>query len=76
MKLDFIDVQEMYKQLLVGESRAQFIRDMTSSRYDWIAEKPLLADLRRTVVERILEIELTRGELSTEVSTLAMSLNA
>ncbi|WP_440116480.1 DUF4132 domain-containing protein [Paenibacillus sp. QZ-Y1] len=73
-ELDYIDVQEIYKQLLVEESRAQFIRDMTSSRYDWIAEKPLLADLRRTVVERILEIELTRGELSTEVSTLAMKL--
>lgn len=73
-ELDLIDAQEVYKQLLVGESRALFIRELTSSRSDWIAEKPELAELRRTVVERILEIELTRGELSTEVSTLAMKL--
>lgn len=71
-KLRLIDKQTMYRQLLTGGERFAFIRELTSTRTEGITDDPELIELRNTVVERILEIELTRGELSTEVSTLAM----
>ncbi|NUU78074.1 DUF4132 domain-containing protein [Paenibacillus xylanilyticus] len=71
-KLRLIDDQTMYRQLLTGGDRLTFIRDLTWTRTEGITDDPELVELRNTVVERILEIELTRGELSTEVSTLAM----
>ena len=47
---------------------------MTSARTERIKDDPKLIHLRDTAVNRILEIELTRGELSTEVSNLAMKV--
>lgn len=73
-QLELIDDQEIYRQLLMGHHRFVFIRDMTSARTERIQDDPKLLHLRDTAVNRILEIELTRGELSTEVSTLAMKL--
>lgn len=73
-QLNLIDEQEIYRQVLVGGNRLMFIRDLTSTRTEVIASDPKLIHLRDTVVNRILEIETTRGELSTEVSTLAMKL--
>nr|WP_154891136.1 DUF5724 domain-containing protein [Paenibacillus xylanexedens] len=73
-QLELIDDQEIYRQLMVGPFRYLFIRDMTSARTERIKDDPKLIQLRDTVVNRILEIELTRGELSTEVSNLAMKL--
>ncbi|MGR6542012.1 DUF5724 domain-containing protein [Paenibacillus tundrae] len=74
-KLDLIDDQEIYQQLLTGADRHGFIRDLTYSRTEGVADDPDLVRIRDTVVNRIVEIELTRGELSTEVSTLAMKLD-
>ncbi|MET3938291.1 hypothetical protein ABIC22_001103 [Paenibacillus sp. PvP094] len=71
-KLRLIDKQTIYRQLLTGGERFAFIHELTSTRTEGIMDDPELIELRNTVVERILEIELTRGELSTEVSTLAM----
>lgn len=71
-KLRLIDDQTMYRQLLTGGERFAFVRELTSTRTEGIMDDLELIELRNTVVERILEIELTRGELSTEVSTLAM----
>lgn len=73
-QLELIDEQEIYQQLFTGHQRFVFIRDMTSTRTERIKDDPKLMQLRDTAVNRILEIELTRGELSTEVSTLAMKL--
>lgn len=73
-QLNLIDAQEIYRQLLVGSNRFLFIRDMTSPRTEEVNKDSKLVLLRDTVVNRILDIELTRGELSTEVSTLAMKL--
>lgn len=74
-QLNLINDQEIYRQVLVGGNRLLFIRDLTSTRTEGIASDPKLVQLRDAVVDRILEIELTRGELSTEVSTLAMKLD-
>ncbi|WP_366290777.1 DUF4132 domain-containing protein [Paenibacillus sp. AN1007] len=73
-QLELIDEQEICRQLMAGQQRYLFIRDMTSARTERIKDDPKLIHLRDTVVNRILEIELTRGELSTEVSPLAMKL--
>ncbi|GBF72303.1 hypothetical protein PA598K_00543 [Paenibacillus sp. 598K] len=73
-KLELVGEQEMYRELLLDEARYRYISDLTSTHRDVIGDDPKLQALRQTVLDRILEIELTRGELVTEVSSLAMRL--
>ncbi|OAB45740.1 DUF4132 domain-containing protein [Paenibacillus antarcticus] len=66
---------EVYRELLGSHDSRHHMRSITSKRYDWIDAKPELVAIRQTAVERILEIELERGDLATDVTPLAMGLN-
>ncbi|MEK8130340.1 DUF4132 domain-containing protein [Paenibacillus filicis] len=65
---------ELYKVLLSGKDCRNFLQSLTSSRYAWIEEHPQLLALRSTIIDRLLQIELGRGELPTEATPLAMRL--
>ncbi|HEY2495050.1 MAG TPA: DUF4132 domain-containing protein [Paenibacillus sp.] len=69
-----IGTGEVYRELLGSYDSRNHVRNITSKRYDWIDSKPKLAAIRQTAVERILEVELERGDLATEVTPLAMGL--
>ncbi|MGF7046875.1 hypothetical protein J2T13_001377 [Paenibacillus sp. DS2015] len=73
-----IGTGEVYLELLGSQDSRYHIRNMTSKRYDGIDHgidhKPELVTIRQTVVERILDVELERGDLATEVTPLAMGL--
>ncbi len=66
---------EVYRELLGSHDSRHHMNRITSKRYDWIDAKPELVTIRQTAVERILEIELERGDLATDVTPLAMVLN-
>ncbi|WP_313638383.1 DUF4132 domain-containing protein [Paenibacillus sp.] len=69
-----IGTGEIYRELVGSQDSRNHIRNITSKQYDWIDHKPELVAIRETVVERILEVELERGDLATEVTPLAMGL--
>lgn len=69
-----IGTGEVYRELVGSQDSRNHIRNITSKRYDWIDDKPKLITIRQTAVERILEVELERGDLATEVTPLAMGL--
>ncbi|WP_314588255.1 DUF4132 domain-containing protein [Paenibacillus terrigena] len=69
-----IGTGEVYRELIGSHDSRNHIRSITSKRYDWIDHKPALVAIRETVVERILDVELERGDLATEVTPLAMGL--
>ncbi|OPA74206.1 hypothetical protein BVG16_24040 [Paenibacillus selenitireducens] len=69
-----IGTGEVYRELVGSQDSRNHMRNITSKRYDWIDHKPELVAIRETVVERILDVELERGDLATEVTPLAMGL--
>lgn len=73
-KLRLIDEQEIYYQVMLGRDRFRLLRELTSPRAEGIAGDAELVHVRNTAASRIVEIERGRGELSTEVSLLAMKL--
>ncbi|NEW04616.1 DUF4132 domain-containing protein [Paenibacillus sp. SYP-B3998] len=69
-----IGTGEVYRELVGSHGSRNHIRNITSKRYDWIDHKSKLMTIRQTAVERILEVELERGDLATELTPLAMGL--
>ncbi|MGO4548573.1 DUF4132 domain-containing protein [Paenibacillus sp. 2TAB23] len=72
--LGVIDENELYKELLSRPHSATHIRQLTHPKRKLIETYPQLAAIKDTVVQRILELELSRGELATEVTHLAMGI--
>ncbi|WP_084410739.1 DUF4132 domain-containing protein [Paenibacillus glacialis] len=73
-EVGMIGTGEVYRELVGSKDSRNHIRNITSKRYDWIDAKPALVTIRQTAVERILEVELERGDLATDVTPLAMGL--
>ncbi|QUL55780.1 DUF4132 domain-containing protein [Paenibacillus tritici] len=65
---------ELYKELLAGQNNRNHMRTLTGRHVDWINESEQIAGIRKVLIDRLLEIELVRGELPTEVTPLAMGL--
>ncbi|WP_458120863.1 DUF5724 domain-containing protein [Paenibacillus sp. Z6-24] len=75
-EMGIIQTNELYKQMLVGERAQDFIRLMTSpsSQYNLLEQFPSIRPLAEQAIVRIMDIELQRGELPTEVTRLAMAI--
>ncbi|WP_152393263.1 DUF4132 domain-containing protein [Paenibacillus guangzhouensis] len=59
---------EMYKALLGGEDSSSYLWAFTSSTFGTLQDRPPLLAIRNTVVDRIVSIELSRGDLATDVT--------
>ncbi|GGG07496.1 hypothetical protein GCM10010912_60180 [Paenibacillus albidus] len=64
----------LLKELLLGQDNRNHMRWMTSRSHEWIENSPKVVELRARMIERLLAIELGRGDLPTEVTALTMGL--
>lgn len=48
---------------------------LTNARNTWISSKHEFLEIRRTVIDRLLEVELVRGDLPTEATPKVMGLS-
>ncbi|WP_172253829.1 DUF4132 domain-containing protein [Saccharibacillus deserti] len=71
--MGLIGDNEIYKQLLGSEAN-YLLRNMTSSPPEELKRSEPLQKILRSVVDRLLEIELARGDLATEATPLTFSL--
>ncbi|CEH28820.1 hypothetical protein AM501_14390 [Aneurinibacillus migulanus] len=75
-----IDTDEMYKELMGRQSSRDNIRQITTPEGEGyrgnqhLKSFPFMKEFEHTVVERILDLELKRGDLPTEVSSLASKI--
>jgi hypothetical protein len=72
--LKLIDGHEVYKELMVREESRQHLYQLTNKHQDIVTKFPTIVPFREKIISRILEIELKRGDLPTDVSTLAMQI--
>ncbi|ANF98571.1 DUF4132 domain-containing protein [Paenibacillus bovis] len=74
--MGIIQENEVYKQMLVDYQARDFMRLITSSnsQYNLVNRFPSIRPLAEQAITRILDIELQRGELPTEVTPLAMAI--
>lgn len=72
--LDIIGDSLLFQELLVRPQSKYHIRQLTSPQNKLLEQYPNLAPVKEKVVQRILEIELSRGDLATEVTNLATSI--
>ncbi|WP_037284192.1 DUF4132 domain-containing protein [Saccharibacillus sacchari] len=71
--LGFIGDNEVYKQLL-GENANYMMRHLTSHPPEELERSESLQAIMASIVGRLLEIELARGDLATEATPLTMAL--
>ncbi|GED71584.1 hypothetical protein BRE01_52860 [Brevibacillus reuszeri] len=65
---------ELYKALLGSGDSRSYMWSLTSGQYGTLQERPKLLAIRNTAVDRIVSIELTRGDLPTEVTPFVTRL--
>ncbi|ALP35949.1 hypothetical protein ASL14_06975 [Paenibacillus sp. IHB B 3084] len=70
-----IGVGEVYRELLAGSDSRRHMSSLTNARNTWIASNPEFLEIRRTVIDRLLEVELVRGDLPTEATPKVMGLS-
>ncbi|RUS43326.1 DUF4132 domain-containing protein [Cohnella sp. AR92] len=74
--LDIIDDEELYQELLAREHRSQnHMRTMTWQKGNFEQKHPTIRRFKEKVLKVILELELNRGDLPTDVSELAMGID-
>ncbi|WP_179088102.1 DUF4132 domain-containing protein [Paenibacillus sp. FSL R7-0273] len=73
---EWIGENELYKELLASEGSKQHMQNLTSSHRNlaWIEDSLSITSLRSRLIDRLMEIELARGDLPTEVTPLVMGL--
>lgn len=71
--LGLIGDNEVYKHLL-GENANYMMRHLTSHPPEELERSERLKDIMASIVGRLLEIELARGDLATEATPLTMAL--
>lgn len=73
--LGLIRDDELYEELMTRNRRSQQrIRTITEKRVDFVNQHPSIQRFKDKVLSVILELELNRGELPTDVSDLAMGI--
>ncbi|MFF2448050.1 DUF4132 domain-containing protein [Neobacillus sp. NPDC058068] len=72
---NIIDEQIIFQELLMRGDQSRYqISELTNPKSEILKKFPFMDRFKNLVVERILEIELTRGDLPTEVTTLASGI--
>ncbi|AEI46364.1 DUF4132 domain-containing protein [Paenibacillus mucilaginosus] len=73
-ELGLVSEEEIYQECMIRKSSGRRIGDLTDSKLDIVQSYPSLAPLKERMIRRILDIELNRGDLATEVTRLALSI--
>ncbi|MEK3915938.1 DUF4132 domain-containing protein [Paenibacillus sp. FSL H7-0331] len=73
-ELSVIDDNIVFRELLIRPRSDNHINRITHPNFKIVEKHPSLTVFKEQVLERILEIELNRGDLSTEVTRLANSI--
>ncbi|CAM3516261.1 MULTISPECIES: DUF4132 domain-containing protein [Saccharibacillus] len=71
--LGLLGDNEIYKQLL-GEEAPYLLRTLTSNPPEELTRSEALQGILRTIVDRLLDIELARGDLATEATSYTSAL--
>ncbi|MDO3408223.1 DUF4132 domain-containing protein [Saccharibacillus sp. CPCC 101409] len=73
--LGMVGANEVYKAML-NRSASYTLRSLTNTHHasDWLKRSEDLRDMLKRVVDRLLEIELARGDLATAATPLTMAL--
>jgi len=71
---DIIGEAQLYKALLDSHDSTSYLRDITASKLGTLQDRPKLLAIRNSVVDRIVSIELLRGDMATEVTPYVTSL--
>ncbi|ETT30728.1 hypothetical protein C162_32544 [Paenibacillus sp. FSL R7-269] len=69
-----IGEETLLKELLLSTDARNHMSWISSRRYDWIEDSPQMVALRARIIDRLLAIELGRGDLPTEVTGMTMGL--
>nr|WP_246096563.1 DUF5724 domain-containing protein [Paenibacillus sinopodophylli] len=72
--LGVIDENELLRELIARPNSSTHIRAMTSPHSKLLERSPNLIPMKEKIIQRILELELSRGDLATEVTNLATSI--
>ncbi|MFP5113010.1 DUF4132 domain-containing protein [Bacillaceae bacterium C204] len=73
--LKLIDEQVIFRELVGrNETSRDYLSELTNPKGHVIKKYPYMKPIKEKVVQRILEIELKRGDLQTDVTTLAMGI--
>lgn len=72
--LGIIDKNELLKELVARPHSSSHIRQLTNPKGKLNKQYPQLNAVKELIVRRILELELNRGDLTTEVTHLATSI--
>ncbi|MBP3953084.1 DUF4132 domain-containing protein [Bacillus suaedae] len=73
-EVELIDENELTKELLGRENSRDHIVDLTDAKKGLTKEHPSLEPIKEKVITRILDIELKRGDLQTEVTPHATGI--
>lgn len=69
-----IDQEELYRELFTHERSPQHFWELTNGNSEFLKKYPSLVPIKERAVETILELELNRGELPTDVTPLALNI--
>ncbi|MFD2875186.1 DUF5724 domain-containing protein [Paenibacillus rhizoplanae] len=69
-----IGEETLLKELLLSTDARNHMSWISSRRYDWIEDSPQMVALRARIIDRLLAVELGRGDLPTEVTGMTMGL--
>ncbi|MEH7440090.1 DUF4132 domain-containing protein [Neobacillus drentensis] len=72
---DVIDDEEVYRELFSREESSQHYWKLTNERSELLKKYPSMLPIKERAIETILEIELSRGELPTDVTPLAINIS-
>lgn len=73
-RLNIIDENLFYQELMIRDRGRHHLYRLTTPKNNIVNEYPEIMPLRNRLVERVLEIELNRGDLPTDVTPLAMQI--
>lgn len=73
-ELRIIDKNELLKELMLRPSSANHMYHLTRNKDEFIKKHPSMRAVRDQIIDRVLEIELKRGDLATAVTKLAMNI--
>lgn len=73
--LEILTENELIRLLMSRPRSNNYIGEMTSPKNHDLNSFPEIVDIKNRVIERILEIELNRGDLATDVTKLATSIS-
>ncbi|MDZ5473935.1 DUF4132 domain-containing protein [Bacillus sp. 31A1R] len=73
-ELGIVSYNELMREMLTREESSAHIYHLTERNNEILAKHPVIHSLKDHMIDRIVNIELNRGELPTEVTKLAINI--